>query len=128
LLASFTLSYPFLNREAAGAAENAQVAISQEQDRVTDIQRQIVLNIRSIVHNVRSTSEELNALQGTITASQQKVDFATTMFNLGRASNLDITDAQEDLLQAQNRYLEKLVDYHGQLALLESLIGQQLNQ
>jgi outer membrane protein TolC len=127
-LASFTLSYPFLNREAAGAAENAQVAISQEQDRLTNLQRQIVLNIRSIVHNSRSTAEELNALNGTITASQQKVDFATTMFNLGRASNLDITDAQEALLKAQNQYLEKLVDYHTQLALLESLTGHQLRQ
>jgi outer membrane protein TolC len=128
LLAAFTLSYPFLNREAAAAAENAQVAIAQEHDRLADLQRQIVLNIRSIVHNARSTAEELNALQGTITASQQKVDFATTMFNLGRASNLDITDAQEDLLKAQNQYLEKLVDYHAQLALLESLIGHQLSQ
>ncbi len=128
MLASFTLSYPFLNREAAGAAENAQVAISQEQDRLTNLQRHIVLNIRSIVHNARSTAEELNALNGTITASQQKVDFSTTMFNLGRASNLDITDAQEDLLKAQNQYLEKLVDYYAQLALLESLIGQELSQ
>jgi outer membrane protein TolC len=127
-LASFTLSYPFLNREASGAAENAQVAISQEQDRLTNLQRQIVLNIRSIVHNARSTEEELTALNGTITASQQKVDFATTMFNLGRASNLDITDAQEDLLKAQNQYLEKLVDYYAQLALLESLTGRELSQ
>lgn len=128
LLAEFTLSYPFLNREAAADAENAQIAISQEQDRRTNLQRQIVLNIRSIVHNVQSTTEELNALQGTINASKQKVDFSSTMFNLGRASNLDITDAQEAMIKAQNQYLDKLVDYHTQLALLESLIGQPLSQ
>jgi outer membrane protein TolC len=50
------------------------------------------------------------------------------MFRLGRASNLDIIDAQEALFKAQNQYVSKLVDYHIQLALLESLTGQPLSQ
>ena len=44
----------------------------------------------------------------------------------GRASNLDITDAQESLLRTQNLYARKLVDYYTQLALLESLTGQSI--
>jgi outer membrane protein TolC len=128
LQASINLSYPFLNREAAANAENAQIAVSQQQDRLVDLQRQIVLGVRSIINSTHSTAEELNALQGTIVAAEEKVEFATAMFRLGRASNLDIIDAQEALLKAQNQYLSKLVDYYTQLALLESLTGQPLTQ
>jgi outer membrane protein len=128
LQATVNLSYPFLNREAAANAENAQIAVSQEQDRLVDLQRQIVLGVRGIIRNAHSTTEELNALQGTIAAAEEKVEFATAMFRLGRASNLDIIDAQEALFKAQNQYVGKLVDYHTQLALLESLTGQPLTQ
>ncbi len=128
LQASINLSYPFLNREAAANAENAQIAVSQQQDRLVDLQRQIVLGVRSIIRSAHSTVEELNALQGTIAAAEEKVEFATAMFRLGRASNLDIIDAQEALFKAQNQYVSKLVDYHTQLALLESLTGQPLMQ
>jgi outer membrane protein TolC len=128
LQATVNLSYPFLNREAAANAENAQIAVSQQQDRLVDLQRQIVLGVRSIIRIAQSTTEELNALQGTIAAAEEKVEFATAMFRLGRASNLDIIDAQEALFKAQNQYVSKLVDYHTQLALLESLTGQPLIQ
>jgi outer membrane protein TolC len=128
LQASVNLSYPFLNREAAANAENAQIAVSQQEDRLTNLQRQIVLGVRNIVRSVRSIVEELNALEGTIAAAREKVSFATAMFRLGRASNLDITDAQEDLLKAQQQRVSKLVDYHTKLALLESLIGQPLSR
>lgn len=121
-----SLSYNLLSRDAAAKAEQAQITLAQQEDRLVDQQRQIMLNLRSIVRNVYSTREELNALQRFIDVAEQKVEFASAMFNLGRASNLDIIDAQEALLKAQNQYLRKLVDYYTQLALLESLTGQSI--
>ncbi|MDZ7291730.1 MAG: TolC family protein [candidate division KSB1 bacterium] len=122
--AKLNLSYSFLSRDAAASAENAQIALSQQEDRLLDLQRQIVRNIRDIVRSVYTGAEELSAIKRGIEVAEEKLAFATTMFNLGRASNFDITDAQEFLLKAQNQYLSKLVDYHTQLALLESLTGQ----
>jgi outer membrane protein TolC len=123
-----SLSYPFLNRAAAASAENAQIALSQQQDNVLNLKRQLALSVRNIVRNTRSSIESINTLKRSIEASQQKVEFATAMFSLGRASNLDITDAQEALLKAQTQYVRELVDYHIQLALLESLTGQPVTQ
>jgi outer membrane protein TolC len=128
LQASINLSYPLLNREAVANAENAQIAVTQQEDRLTNLQRQIVLGVRNIVRRVRSIAEELNALEGSIAAAREKVSFATAMFRMGRASNLDITDAQEALLKAQQQRVSKLVDYHTELALLESLTGRPLSQ
>jgi outer membrane protein TolC len=123
-VATVSLSYPFLNRVADANAENAQIALSQQQDNVLNLKRQLALSVRSIVRDTRSSIEAINTLKRSIEAAEQKVEFATAMFNLGRASNLDITDAQEALLKAQTQYVRELVDYHIQLALLESLTGQ----
>ena len=119
-----SLSYPFLNRQAAAEAEKARLALRQEELRLRDYQRQLKLSIREVVRATYSNIEEIEALKISIEAAQEKVEFATMMFNLGRASNLDVTDAQEALLKAQTQYLKKLIDYHLQLALLETLIAQ----
>lgn len=122
--ARLNLSYPFLNREAGAKAEAAEIAVLQQQDRLLSLQRETMIEVRDIVRGVYSAAAQLDAIKRGIDVAQEKLDFANTMFNLGRASNFDITDAQESLLKAQNQYLRKLVDYHTQLALLESLIGR----
>lgn len=122
--AGVSLSYPFLNKEASAQAQMAQIAVAQEEDRLQDLKRQIAMNIRNILRNVYSSAEEINAINRSIVAAQQKLDFATAMFNLGRASNKDITDAQESLIKSQSQLLRTLVEYYTQLALLESFTGQ----
>ncbi|RME00754.1 MAG: TolC family protein [Calditrichaeota bacterium] len=127
-LVSLNLSYPFLDRAASANAEKARLALSQQEYRLADMKRQIVRSIRNIVRSTYSSIQEIQVLQRSMDAAVQKVEFATTMFNLGRASNLDITDAQQSLLKSQIQYVQKLIDYHLQLALLETLIGQPIVQ
>jgi outer membrane protein TolC len=122
--ASLNLSYSFLSREASAKAEEADIALRQQQDRLLDLQRKITLDVRDIVRSVYSAAAEIEAIRGGIKVAEEKLEFATIMFNLGRASNFDITESQEFLLKAQNQYLRKVVDYQTQLALLESLIGK----
>jgi len=126
--ASFELSYPLLNRDARSKRQIAQLTVSQDRDRLAELERQVTVDIRNVIRGTRSSIQEIKSLQRSIDAAQEKVDFANTMFNLGRASNLDITDAQEALLKAQTQYIQKLVDYNVQLALLESLTDQVIIQ
>jgi outer membrane protein TolC len=126
--ASLNLSYSFLSREAAAKAEEADIALRQQQDRLLALQRKIMLDVRDIVRGVYSAAAEIEAIQAAIKVAEEKLEFATAMFNLGRASNFDITESQEFLLKAQNQYLRKVVDYQTQLALLESLIGKPITE
>lgn len=119
-----SLDYPFLNRSAAAEAEAAEIALTQDELERERLRRELVIGVRDVVRSTYSSIEEIDALQKTIAAAKEKVKFATMMFNLGRASNLDVTDAQEALLKAQTQYAKKLIDYHMDLALLETLIGQ----
>jgi len=126
--ASLNLSYAFLNREASAKAEEAEIAVRQQEERLLEVQRQVMLEVRDIVRGVYSAVIELDAIQTAIKVAEDKLEFSTTMFNLGRASNFDVTESQEFLLKARNQYLRKLVDYHSRLAQLESLIGKPIAQ
>ena len=124
MAAFFTLNYSFLSREAAADAQSQQIAQYQRQQQYVDYRRQLILAVRNIVRIAYSNIEEIKSLKKTIIAAEEKVKFSKTMFNLGRASNLDLTDAQEALLKAQTKLAQKIVDYHVQLALLETYVGQ----
>jgi outer membrane protein TolC len=123
-LASVNLLYPLFDRTAEGDAILRRAELDQAQDRLKFLERQLTLRVREIVRTVRSSAEEVRAIQQTIDAADDKLQFATAMFNLGRASNLDITDARSDLVKARTQMVKKLVDYNAQLALLESLTGE----
>ena len=123
-LASVNLFYPLFDRSAEGEAILRRAELDQAQDRLEALERQLTLRVRDIVRTVRSSAEEVRAIQQTIDAADDKLQFATAMFNLGRASNLDITDARSDLVKARTQMVKKLVDYNAQLALLESLTGE----
>ncbi|HXS83882.1 MAG TPA: TolC family protein [Methylomirabilota bacterium] len=122
--ASVNLAYPLFDRSAEGETISRRAELGQAQDRLKLIERQLTLRVREIVRTVRTSAAEVTSIQQTIDAADDKLQFATAMFNLGRASNLDITDARTDLVKAQTQMVKKLVDYNAQLALLESLTGE----
>ena len=122
-LTKLTLGYPFLDPAAGAAAVEADATLAQDQDRLDQLQRQIVLSVRDIVRNVHSIGVELGAIRRTVEASDEKLRFSSAMFNLGRASNLDITDARVALDKGKTQHIQRLVDFHDKLALLESLTG-----
>ena len=123
-LASVNLAYPLFDRDAEGQTIARRAELSQAQDRLKLVERQLTLRVREIVRTVRTSAAEVESIQQTIDAADDKLQFATAMFNLGRASNLDITDARSDLVKARTQMVKKLVDYNAQLALLESLTGE----
>jgi len=123
-LASVNLAYPLFDRSAEGETIARRAELSQAQDRLNLLVRQLTLRVRDIVRTVRTSAAEVASIQQTIDAADDKLQFSTAMFNLGRASNLDITDARTDLVKAQTQMVKKLVDYNAQLALLESLTGE----
>jgi outer membrane protein TolC len=125
LQVTLRLTYTFQEKERSisALAQQAEIALSQERMRLADSRRQIILDIRRIIRSIYSNVKAIEVLKKNIEAANEKVRFATTMFNMGRASNLDITDAQQVLLRTEILYLRKITDYHLLLAQLETLIG-----
>ena len=103
--------------------EIAELELGQETDRRVILEREITLAIRDAVRSLHSIAEEITSVDRSIAVAEEKLDFANTMFKLGRASNLDITDAREALLKSRNQHARRVADYHGELSALESLTG-----
>jgi outer membrane protein TolC len=118
-----TISYP-LGNKALGAAHRRARLVHQQSERVLDdVERQVVLDVRTTVRALRNNVERLGILEKNIAGARDKLEFATVNFQLGRASNMDITDAQKDLLDAEVDWVNEVVDYRVQVARLEQLLG-----
>ncbi|TMQ70827.1 MAG: TolC family protein, partial [Candidatus Eisenbacteria bacterium] len=124
--AAVQLSLPMTNRELKAEADIARFSYDQERDRLTLLRLETQRSVREALRTLKGIAEELQAIRQTIVLAEEKVDFASAMFNLGRASNLDLTDAREALVKGRGDFVRKLADYHGQLAVLQSLTGREL--
>ena len=82
----------------------------------------MTLDGRDTVRNLLRIEERISILKKNIEGARAKVEFAKN-FQLGRASNLDITDAQKDLLNAETDQVNELVNYRVEFARLEQLLG-----
>ena len=125
LTGKLVLSYPLFNVGARASHQRTLIAARQSERVIEDTRRALILSVRSIVRSLKNGAERINILLKNIDAAKEKVEFATTMFNLGRASNLDITDAQKDLLDGEVKFTEELSNYYIEQARLEQVLGGQ---
>ncbi len=116
-------SYPILNKTLGNAHRAAALRLEQGRALVDEAERRVILEVRQSARNQQRIEERIQVLDKEIQGARDKVEFATVNFQLGRASNLDITDAQEDLVNAESDYVDEVVDYRVELARLEELLG-----
>jgi outer membrane protein len=118
-----TVAYPLLPKALNGTYRQATLDSEQIHRALVIAERQVVLAVRDGVRNLQRSQERIAILQKNIQGAQGKLDFADVNFRLGRASNLDITDAQRDLLDAETDLVNELVNYRLERARLESVLG-----
>jgi len=90
---------------------------------LTNLQRQIEIEVRTEAINLRENFGDLSAQTAKVDQARAKLETANTRFRLGLADNFDVTDAQEDLVSAETELLTALVDYVNSLARLEARIA-----
>ena len=120
------VAMPILNKPLGDTYRAAQLRHEQGQRLRQEAERQTVLEVRDTARNLRRIEERIAVLTKEIQGAREKVEFANVNFQLGRASNLDITDAQEDLVNAESDFVDEVVSYRVELARLEQLLGGSL--
>ena len=105
-------SYP-LDR----SSENASFALSQID--VAARRRQLRLVEYNIANEVRAAARSLERTGKSILLQERNIDFAekqlrlaTLRYQRGLASNFDIIDAENNLIQARSNYVSLVSDYH----------------
>ena len=118
-----TVNYPLGNKTFGNAYKQTQWVNQASQRIREDVEEQTIAEIRAAVRNLNNSTVRLGILEKEMEGARNKLEFATINFQLGRASNLDVTDAQKDLLDAETDYVNKVIDSLIGLAQIEALIG-----
>lgn len=85
--------------------------------------RQIEIEVRTETIGLAQTLENLSAQIAKLEDSRAKLEIANTRYQLGLANNFDVTDAQNDLVDAESALLQGIVDYANGVVRLEARIA-----
>ncbi|MEN8158592.1 MAG: TolC family protein [Myxococcota bacterium] len=107
-------------RERLRAAKFANERVERE---LRDQQRRIEIEVRTEVINLRENFADLAAQTAKLEQARDKFETASTRFRLGLADNFDVTDAQEDVVDAETEFLGSMVDYVNSQARLEASVA-----
>ncbi len=121
--AGLQFEIPFGNVAARERLSAAKIAYRRVERRLTQRERLIEVEVRDQAIRLRENLEELRAQSTKVEKAREKREIAVARYRLGIANNLDITDAQQDLLDAETSLLSAVVDYVNGLARLEARIA-----
>lgn len=117
------LTVPLGNKILGNQYRQAELVYRQAYYLAREAENRTVNEVRTAVRALRNNVERLSILEKSIEGARNKLEFANVNFALGRASNLDITDAQKDLVDAETDYVNEVIDYKIQVARIEQLLG-----
>ena len=124
--AGLSFDYPLGNAAAQGRLDQARLAQDKIRHEIARAKRDIELEVREIEIRLRENLARVENLTAAVTSAREKREIARGRFEMGLANNLDITNADQELVRAETLLLEALVDYATNIALLESRTGGEL--
>jgi outer membrane protein TolC len=126
--AGFVFEIPIGNVAARRRFDRAKFQQSRVEREYRQEQRRIELEVREIEIRLRESLQRVRArIQGTEQA-RNKREIAQARFERGLANNLDITDADKDLVSAETDLLQAVVEYANNLAFLEARIAGSIEE
>jgi outer membrane protein TolC len=114
---------PFANVAARERLAGARIEYLRSERELERQMREIEREVRTQVIELRRGLVEVSVQADKVESSREKLAVAVARYRLGIANNLDITDGQEDLLNAETDFLTAIFDYTNDLVRLEASIG-----
>jgi outer membrane protein TolC len=122
-LAGVAFEIPFGNVAARERYTIAEIQYRRVNRELENQRREIELEVRGEEILLERSLEDLRAQAEIVEKSRQKLEIAVERYRLGIANNLDVTDAQEELLNSEENLLSAIVAYNNGLARLEASIA-----
>lgn len=126
--AGLNMNIPLYKQKRAAAVCEATARLAQRraeyQQRVADIQFQV----ESAYQEVLESAETLDLYrQRFVPLATQNVASARANYDVGKASFLNLIEAQRQLIDLRDRQQQALADYHRRLAQLQRVVGAPLD-
>jgi outer membrane protein TolC len=111
---------PFGNVAARERLQSARFLHRRVERELENVSRAIEIQVRNEVIGLEQNLEDLKAQAAKVEQARSKLEIARVRFERGLANNLDITDSQSDLVDAESALLAAIVDYTNGIARLEA--------
>jgi outer membrane protein TolC len=121
--AGLVFSFPIGNVGPRAALTQAEIEHSRLRFQLADTERFVELEVRAAALKLKRTELTARAFEMKKRSSEGKLEVSKARFTLGVDTNLDITDSQTDLLDADIELLRAIRDYNIGLAELERSVG-----
>jgi len=116
------------NRSARGTAEQARAQLRRIHIDMEEAKRQVALSTARAVRLARSAQRRMELGERTIALAERNIEAEMARFELGRATNFDVLQRQDELKQARLRFASATVDFLKAEATIDSLTGDLLEK
>jgi outer membrane protein TolC len=111
--ASAALRIPiFAGNKAHGDALVAQAELDRSRQRLEDLRAQIEQDVRTASLDLQAAADQVAVARSNIDLSQQTLAQARDRFSAGVSDNIEVVQAQEEVVRANESYISSLHDYN----------------
>jgi outer membrane protein TolC len=126
VIGSLTFSQSIGRNEARGRTREARENRRKLVVNAVDIRAQLAQGMTQAVSQVELARRRVTLSQRAIDLANENIKIETDRFNLGKSTNFDVLNRQEDLRQAELRKTQALIDWHKAEIVVQSLTGDVL--
>lgn len=121
---SLTFRRSFGQRSLKADERDAHIAAERADVFETDTRAMLAQSMALAAKSAESATKRMEISQRVISLAEQNITAEQARFNLGRATNFDVLERQDELKQAQLSYARAVVDYLNAIAIIDSLTGE----
>ncbi len=122
-IGSLTLDHQFGNDSVRGLVREQRETKRRLAVTATDVRMQLALSMSRAVAQFEAAKRRVALSQRAIELATENIKIEGDRFSLGKSTNFDVLNRQEELRQAELRQAQAMVDWHKSEATVQALTG-----
>ena len=118
---SLTVEHSLGQEQVRGQAREARANLRQLEVNAFDIRAQIAQTMARAVAQLELARRRIELSQRAIDLANENIKIESDRFNLGRSTNFDVLNRQEELRQAELRKSQAMIDWHKAESVVQAL-------
>lgn len=121
-----TFEHSLGQESVRGVAREQRANLRKLEVNATDIKAQIAQTMARAVAQLELAKRRVALSQRAIDLANENIKIETDRFNLGKATNFDVLNRQEELRQSELRKAQAMIDWHKAEVVVQALTGDLL--
>jgi outer membrane protein TolC len=121
-----TLKIPIRDLDQRAKLINAKTQLEKDRVRLTATKRALITEVRNLIHTIASQAKRYQLAVKQVKMAKQSFELQKKRQDAGISTALDVTNTQNQLIQAQLGLMNAKIAYLNQMSTLQRLLGTTL--